>query len=247
MGQTTVSVTDATSTFTQVFNSSRVSMTDFIGDQATGQGADDFVVNGVFTKYGLVNGTQTQLVRAIFTKYNSQGFGGNIRVGVDANFDGNIEVFYGVVDSGSGRGITFQNPTGTSNTIGNTTLGTTYSTVTFSAINYNYTQVGTYGQVTFAMPISTLQSALATVGINITDTSFLRYIFGTSTNQNTINQDLYGVNGVSSTINFAVDGAFTEYQDFYGRVIPEPSTYAQVGLVLGMTAFIRYKRKKKVV
>jgi hypothetical protein len=241
------SVIDATSTFNAVLGPTRTALLDVVGDQVTGQGQDDFVVNGLYMKYGLVNGAQSQIVRAIFDKYESKGFGGYFRLGVDANGDGNVDLYYGVDDAGRSTGIMFQNPTGTSNTIGGTTLGSYYNKVSLTSTNYNYTSVSGDGQLTFIVVFSTVQSALSTLGITVDENTYMRYIFGTSTNLNTINQDLYGVNGLSSTATFTDSGAFSDYENFRGGrpIVPEPSTYAQVGAMLGMSVYVMYRKKKK--
>lgn len=242
------SVTDSTSTFNAILGPTRTALLDVVGDQVTGQGQDDFVVNGMYMKYGVVNGAQSQIVRAIFDKYESKGFGGYFRLGVDANADGNVDLYYGVDDAGRSTGIMFQNPTGTSNTIGGTTLGSSYNKVSLTSTNYNYTSVSGDGQLTFVIAFSTVQSALSTLGITVDENTYLRYIFGTSTNLNTINQDLYGVSGLNSTITFADSGAFSDYENFRGGrpIIPEPSTYVQVGVVMGMV-LIMLKRKGKLI
>lgn len=244
------SVLDATSTFSQPVNASRSIITDVIGDQATGQGADDFVVNGIYIKYGLLNGVQTQFVRAVFTNYQSKGFGGNFKVGVDANSDGSIDIVYGVIDSGANRGISFQVPTTGAVSVGSTSLGSVTSTTAFSSTNYSYTTLDfnpSYASLTFAIPFSSLQSVLASQGINITETSFLRNIYFTATNQGAINQDIYGVTGLNSTVRFDIGGGFTEYQNFNGGmpIIPEPSTYGfmMMSAALGFIGFRKWRKR----
>lgn len=247
------SVTDATTTFSQVRTATGVTMTDFLADQATGQGADDFVVNGIYLKYGLANGVYTQYVRAVFAQYNNKGFGGNFKVGIDANADGALDIVYGVVDTGSSssRGIAFQVPTTGAVSTGATSLGTATNVTAFSATNYNYSilDFGTnnYGMLTFAIPFSSVQSALAAQGIVIDQNTFLRSIFFTATNQGAINQDLYGTSGITNTLRFDSGGGFTEYQSFTGSVpvIPEPSTYGiiMISLFSGLYGFRRWRKK----
>jgi hypothetical protein len=244
------SVTDATSTFTQPVNSSRITMTDFLADQATGQGADDFVVNGIYVKYGLLNGVQTQFVRAVFTNYQSKGFGGNFKVGADANADGAIDIVYGVVDSGANKGIAFQVPTTGAVSVGSTSLGAVTSTTAFTSTNYSYTTLDfnpSYASLTFAVPFSSVQSALAAQGINVTENTFLRNIYFTATNAGAINQDIFGTSGINNTLRFDSGGGFTEYQSFTGAmpVIPEPATYLQMGILLAIAGYIKFKKTVK--
>lgn len=245
------SVLDATTSFSQIRTASGVTMTDFLADQATGQGADDFVVNGIYLKYGLINGVQNQLVRAVFTNYQNKGFGGNFKVAIDANADGALDLAYGVVDSGSGRGIVFQTPSTGAISTGATSLGATTSTISFTATNYSYTTLdfGTagYAMLTFAVPFSNIQTALAAQGINIDVNSFIRSIYFTATNQGAINQDIYGVSGINNTLRFDSGGGFTEYQSYTGTtpVIPESSTYGliMISLMSGFYGFIRWRKK----
>lgn len=245
------SVTDATTTFSQVRTATGVTMTDFLADQATGQGADDFVVNGIYLKYGLANGVYTQYVRAVFSQYNNKGFSGNFKVGIDANADGALDIVYGVVDTGSNRGIVFQTPTTGAVSTGATSLGTATNVIPFSSTNYNYgvLDFGTnnYGMLTFAIDFNSVQTALANRGITIDQNAYLRSIFFTATNQGAINQDIYGASGITNTLRFDSGGGFTEYQSFTGSVpvIPEPSTYGliMISLASGIYAFIRYRKK----
>jgi len=246
------SVLDATSTFSQPVNSSRVTMTDFLADQATGQGADDFVVNGIYIKYALVNGVQTQFVRAVFTNYQTKGFGGNFKVGVDANSDGAIDIVYGVVDSGANKGIAFQTPTTGAVSVGSTSLGAVTSTTAFTSTNYSYTTLDfnpSYGSLTFAISFSSVQAALSAQGIGVTENSFLRNIYFTATNAGAINQDIFGVSGINNTLRFDSGGGFTEYQNFNGSVpvIPEPSTYGfmMMSTIVGFIGFRKWRARNE--
>lgn len=244
------SVTDATTSFSQVRTATGITMTDFLADQATGQGADDFVVNGIYLKYGLANGVYTQYVRGVFTKYNNKGFGGNFKVGIDANSDGSLDIVYGAVDTGGNRGIVFQVPTTGAISTGATSLGSATSITAFTGTNYNYTtfDFGTsgYAMLTFAVPFSNIQNALASQGIIIDVNTLLRSIFFTSTNQGAINQDLYGTTGINNTLRFDSGGGFTEYQSFAGStpVVPEPSTYGliMVSLISGLYGFTKWRK-----
>lgn len=232
------SVTDATTSFSQVRTATGVTMTDFLADQATGQGADDFVVNGIYLKYGLSNGVYTQYVRGVFSAYQAKGFGGNFKVGIDANNDGALDLVYGVADTGGNRGIVVQLPTTGSISTGSTSLGSPTSVTPFSSANYSYTIMDfapSNGMLTFAISFSTIQNALAAQGITIDLNTYLRSVFFTATNQGAVNQDVYGVSGINNTLRFDNGGGFTEYQTFTGGVIPipEPSAYG-----LAMSGFL---------
>jgi hypothetical protein len=243
------SVTDATTSFSQVRTATGVTMTDFLADQATGQGADDFVVNGIYLKYGLTNGVQTQFVRAVFTNYQNKGFGGNFKVGIDANADGALDIVYGVVDTGSNRGIVFQTPTTGAVSTGSTSLGSATNVIPFSSTNYNYGVLdfgaNNYGMLTFTIDFNSVQTALANRGITIDQNAYLRSIFFTATNQGAINQDVYGASGITNTLRFDSGGGFSEYRTFTGSTIPipEPSMY---GLAMSGFLSILYFLQKNI-
>lgn len=105
--------------------------------------------------------------------------------------------------------------------------------------NFNYSQVTidnvARGMVTFALEFETLANTLsAATGIAITPDNFLRYVAFTSTQSNSINQDVMGTsNSSSSTVRYdAPGGGFSEYIDASGNPIPEPSTYGALLLTL---------------
>ncbi|HEY0945709.1 MAG TPA: PEP-CTERM sorting domain-containing protein [Opitutaceae bacterium] len=101
--------------------------------------------------------------------------------------------------------------------------------------------------MTFAVPFLYLQEALQDLsGVNITPSSFVRFIAFTSTQNNSINQDIFGSNGISGSVRFdAPGGGFTEYTDATGSPVPEPATYAQVGTLLGIGGFLWLKRRRQ--
>lgn len=244
-----VTVLDSTSTFTQPVLPNGSVMVDTIGDQQTGQGADDFIVNGFYFKYGTINGVQNQIVRVYLDKFNTKGFGGNLRIGVDANGDGSVDIFYGVSDTGSSPGIYFQNPTSTGTNVNvspsTTSLGSNYSLIAFNSNNYNYVASNTDAELTFALSFTSLQSNLAALGINITVDTYLRFIAFTSTQSNSINQDLYGTVGINNTQRFD-SGVFTDYYNFSGQrvIVPEPSMYGSILLGALLPAVVWLKRRK---
>lgn len=242
------SVTDATTSFSQVRAATGVTMTDFLADQATGQGADDFVVNGIYLKYGLSNGVYTQYVRGVFSAYQAKGFGGNFKVGIDANNDGALDLVYGVTDTGGNRGIVVQLPSTGSISTGSTSLGSPTSVTPFSSANYSYTIMdfnSNNGMLTFAIPFTVIQNSLAAQGIAIDQNTYLRSIYFTATNQGAVNQDIYGTSGITTTLRYDSGGGFTEYQNFTGATIPipEPSTYGLI-MIGFLSGFFIFKKQK---
>jgi hypothetical protein len=257
-----ISVTDATSTFTQMVSFSPNDpgytggtnyLSDPSTDQSTGQGADDFV-GGFYMK----SDSTTLMFRFYFNQYRSGGFGGNVRLGVDANGDGAVDVYFGVKDSGGGSGVVFQDPTGTSppanTTPNNSALGNVYGSVTLSSSNYNYvasaTQYGTAtypdSELTFALPFATLQSNLATLGVTIDTSSSLRFVAFTSTNTNTVTQDVLGMGAIKTYGDTAyTSGLFTDYYSADGsrHQVPEAATVAQTAVLLGLPGCLWLRRR----
>ena len=245
-----VTVTSPTSSFTQVKQADGTPLLDFLDDQQTGQGADDFTVNGFFMAYQAINGVQNQIVRMQLNVFDSRGFRGNLRLGIDADGDGDIDLFYGVTNQGSSAGIFFQNPgTGLNVSPSTTSLNPSYGQIALTATNYNYAVSDTVSgdaMLTFAIPFSTVQANLAANGVQVTSSTFLRFIAFTATQENSINQDMYGVQGISGATRFdSFGGGFTEFQNFDGQtpVVPEPSTYGMILIGTIMTFFSLRKLK----
>ena len=252
----TVSVNDSITSFTQFTQPGGDLFKDILGDQQTGQGQDDFTVDGFYFNYGLLStGEYAQLIRVRLNVYDANlGFTGNLRVGIDANLDGSVDLFYGVKGYGSTnqRGIVFQNPTNTGinfNVSPSTTaLDSIYNRTAFTTTNYSYTAVNDStndAYLTFAVPFIQINDALNMLGQEITIDSYVRLIAFTSTQDNTINQDVYGTSGVTS-IRFDEGGGFTEARNFYGDipVVPEPSTYGAIFMGALLAVNFLYKKFK---
>jgi hypothetical protein len=257
-----ISVSDPTSSFTQMVGFSAADpgytagtnyLSDIGGDQGTGQGADDFV-GGLYMQ----SDSTTLMFRFYFNQYRSQGFSGNVRLGVDANGDGAVDIYFGVKDSGSGSGVVFQDPTGTSppanTTPNNSALGNVYGSVALSSANYNYVassvQYGsaTYpdAELTFAMPFATLQSNLSTLGIAIDTSTSLRFVAFTATNTNTVTQDVLGLGAIKTYGDTAyTSGLFTDYYSADGsrRQVPEAATVAQTAVLMALPGYFWIRRR----
>lgn len=234
-----LTVTSSTADYEQVVGISGSLLTDVLNDQQTGQGSDDFSVNGFFMNYETVNGVLTQFVRFQFNVFDSKGFRGNVRLGVDANYDGDIDLFYGVTVTGGNNnsGIFFQNPgTGLNISPSTTSLLSSYGRVALTSDNYSYTVsdvISDDSMLSFAVSFNSINSALNNLGININEDSYLRYVAFTSTQDNSINQDLYGSTVVNTSIRFD-EGVFTEYSNFSGNIpiVPEPQVYGAIFMTL---------------
>jgi hypothetical protein len=106
-----------------------------------------------------------------------------------------------------------------------------------------------YASLTFAVPFTSVQSALNTLGINVTENTFLRNIYFTATNAGAVNQDIFGVSGINNTLRFDSGGGFAEYQNFNGGmpIIPEPSTYGfiMMSVALGFIGFRKWRKRNE--
>lgn len=271
-----VSVTDNVSTFSKLEALGGGYLSDATYDQQTGQGADDFVGDsannhyGFYFKGGQIGGEDSLVFRFRLNELGAQQgtpkFTGNIRLGVDGDGDGNIDLYFGV-STGQAQTpqIVFQNPTGTAtnaNTSPSTSgLGTSYGTIATTASNYSYTEA-TDGSayhtnkpnqpnpdafLTFAISFNTFKTYLEAQlgGQTITMESFVRFVAFSSTQGNAVNQDVYGLGTLSNTANanlrFDQGGGFTNYYSPNGSVIPEASTAAQaaVFLLTGLSVAVR--------
>lgn len=273
----TVNVTDAVSTFSTLEAINGGILSDPTYDQQTGQGADDFVGDGAngyygfYYKFGQISGVDSLVFRVrlnlLGLQQGTPKFTGNIRIGIDGDGDGSVDLYFGV-STGVGQvpEITFQNPTGTAvdaNTSPNTSaLGTDYGAIASTASNYYYSEVtdgsayytnkvgtpNTDAFLTFAISFSTFKTYLEAQlsGVTITLDSYLRFLAFSSTQGNAVNQDVYGINGIG-TVRYDLGGGFTNYYSTSGKVIPEASTVAQAAaFVLSGLGVVLWRRKRAV-
>ncbi len=228
LAQVTVSQTTLTG-FSVPNSVSGTPMTEATYDQQTGQGADDFVGDGVGGYYGFYyaatqtnfgTGAENAMVFRFRLNAVATSFTGNIRLGVDGNMDGKVDLYFGI-STGQGQtpAIVFQNPTGTApdaNTSPNTSaLGTVYGSIATNTTNFSYIQAPDGSQyhtnkvaqpnpdmwLTFALPFSTFASVLGTQTGTTIDWNFtyLAYVAFSSTQGNAVNQDVYGIPKITST------------------------------------------------
>jgi hypothetical protein len=286
----TVGVTDNVSTFSTLESINSSIMSDPTYDQQTGQGADDFVGDGAngyygfYYKFGQIdfgtgNGSEDAMVfrfrlNDLGLQQGTPKFTGNIRIGVDGDGDGNVDLFFGVsTTQAQAAEIVFQNPTGTAvdaNTSPSTSsLGTSYGNTAGTSANFSYTEVtdgsayytnkpaqpNTDAFLTFAISFSTFKTYLEAQlapGTVITLDSFLRFLAFSSTQGNAVNQDVYGLGSLSVTANadmrFDEGGGFTNYYSANGKVIPEPATVVQFSAFalsgLGVVCWRRRRARK---
>lgn len=112
-------------------------------------------------------------------------------------------------------------------------------------------QTNDEGVMSWALPVSAINNALAEAatqtglsylsGVTISPSSFLLWVAFTATQNNSVNQDAYGIKaGDAQTTPW---NSFTSYMDAFGRPVPEPATY---GLFLGggLGAFLLLRRRR---
>lgn len=182
-------------------------------------------------------------------------------VGIDADLNGSLDVFLGANFQGSTTELSIRDAGTGQNISPNTT--SVSSTPAYSyvpgTLNYDYRMVnylldgGTTNDVTtttagdadyyvsFFMPLQDIATFLLTQGISITDSSPLRYVLATSTQANSLNQDLGGIQGsVNSTLTWVQLGGFTPMITSSGTLVPEPS--CMLLLAAGLFPILRRRR-----
>lgn len=184
-------------------------------------------------------------------------------VGLDANGDAVLDAFIGLGMQGSSSTLGIYAPGNSANTSPSTTsIASAASTAyTISASNYNYRAVnhandgGTTNDATtttaddpdyylsFMVNFRDIVNFLGTKNISITDQTGLRYVLATSTQHNSLNQDLGGVNGgVNSTQTWVQLSGFSQTITASGTpLIPEPSS-ALLGASTLILACLRRRR-----
>jgi hypothetical protein len=270
VAQVAVSVTDTTG-WTAWAKADLSLMSEITTDQQTGQGADDFAADasyaGFYQKAGTIGGADHILFRARFDKFDGAdqwGNGGNFGIGMDANGDGAIDLIM-MMSEGSGnpnnrtRTLTFGDPgtganTGPSTTTWSFPTQTAINLVTNSTYDVHQTTDGSMLNGTadmflsFAVSFANLQAAIRAYTPQTTFTmtydTRMSYIGFTSTQANSLNQDLFGTTGnTSSTLTWAQLGAITGPANAWG-VVPEPATYVQMAMFVLAGGLVAHRRRK---
>lgn len=200
---------------------------------------------------------------------NPPGFTGAIWVGLMLDGNDSIDLFAGVIRKGPTSQIGFYNPGTGSNISPSTTSivdGSPLYSEVISASNYLFTPVtvGPSGNdpvsggtadisgdgntdyfATWVLPFSQLQASAAARGFSgVTSNTPIRFVVGTSEQSNSINQDLNGTSGnTTSTSTFATLGALSPTVTMGGGVVPEPSVLSYSLLALAFFYLSARRRK----
>lgn len=227
---------------------------DALNDQQTGHASSDIVGNGpnpgfmtMFDPGKSASATDGYVAfRVRLDEAGKKGaFDHNLWVGMDADLNGSVDVFFGVITQGNRNFIGLFGPGKGANSSPSTTTieSTPYTSYTIGPDNYNYRAVddridggttndlspGTTGDIdyylSFMFPFQDVVDFLALdtwqgkskPQISMTDSTALQYMLATSTNINSLNQDF----GVFSPV-VTVSGLplFTPVE----RNVPEIST-----------------------
>lgn len=245
---------------------------DFMADQQTGDPASDIVGTGsdfgFFTTFN-DNGNASRTDGTLGFRIRLDDHGGNSNnisfsrnawIGMDADFDGDLDAFLGLNMQGSAAILGIYAPGAGSNTSPNTTSIANNASITYpiTSSNYNYRPVnyltdgGTTNDLTtnksgdtdyyvsFMVAFSDVVAFLKSRSISITDQSPVRYVVATSTQSNSLNQDLGGVNGgINSNTTWTQNGGFTPVVDATGIAIPEPGPHLLAIAGILASSFIR--------
>lgn len=197
---------------------------------------------------------------------NPPGYTGALWVGFMFDAGDSIDLFTGYINKNSTNTLGFYDPGAGANTSPSTTTvvdNTPLYSEVVTASNFLWTPVtvgptgndpvtggindiGSYGGVdyfaTWVLSFNSLRAAALTQGFTITSSSAFRFVVGTSEQPNSMNQDLNGVSGgTTSTSTFATLGAVSPTVTSLGGVIPEPSS--SLLAMLGMMALLARRRR----
>ena len=200
---------------------------------------------------------------------NPAGFEHFMGVGIDANADGALDLFLAVENSGNPDRVGIFDAGPDANTSPSTTSIESSPLVSYalSVSNYDFGEVDaiidptattfdidadgdTDHFLTWVIPFADLVTALTGQGINgFDDTAGMRFVLGSSTQPNALNQDLGGPDGeTSSTSTWSTLGALSSTATAIGGFspIPEPSTATLVSLgLLALAASARPRHRPR--
>ncbi len=239
---------------------------DPVADHQTGLSQGDFVSSpgnpGFFIQTFTIGSTDYLAFRIVMDNLPSNS-NLNIRLGLDADINGSIDLFFGPTFSGATfTGISFVAP-GTGLNISPSTTSVNPTPVLtiapanafFHSASVNQTNYPGWvtqntsadGMLSFAVPIANINSALAAVGSSatVTSTSLLRWVAFTANQQNSINQDVYGLgNTKDKIVADTIYASFSQIMNPQGQPIPEPGAYG-VLLGFGLSGLFLLRRRRR--
>ncbi|HSP43361.1 MAG TPA: PEP-CTERM sorting domain-containing protein [Luteolibacter sp.] len=183
-------------------------------------------------------------------------------IGIDAGLSDALDVFIAITNQGNTSKIGIHAPGSSANTSPSTTSinSTAWKSYDTTSSNFNYRPVDSQSDggdnddltpsstgdpdyyLSFLIPFADLVDYMAGISIDIDDESPLRFAVATSTQINTLNQDLGGVDGgINSNLTWSELGGFTPWISATGQVVPEPSTTL---ISLGMLGGLLLRRRR---
>lgn len=101
--------------------------------------------------------------------------------------------------------------------------------------------------ISFAIPLGDINAALAQIsaGFTIDDDTLMRWVAFTATQNNSINQDVYGIGGTTAEWN-STYASFLPLMDSHGRPVPEPATFVSAGVLLLGAAGLGLRRRSRL-
>ena len=180
------------------------------------------------------------------------GFSRVVLVGIDADGDGDIDLFVGPDNQGNPKEIRIWDPgTGLNTTPNNTTIVDSGISFAESGSNYDWSGVSVLDAsmtgstdpradldatgsgedmfLTFMVPFDLIVQQLALQGITVTANTPLSYVVGSSNQPNALNEDLSGVGAFDPNMTFASLGVISTA----AAAVPEPA--AGVLALLGLS------------
>jgi len=197
---------------------------------------------------------------------NPSGFGHFMGVGIDADADGALDLFLAVENSGNPDQVGIFDAGAGANTSPSTTsiVSSPLASYALSVSNYDFGDVNatidptattfdidadgdTDQFLTWVVPFADLVAALAGQGIpGFDDGSAMRFVLGSSTQPNALNQDLGGPNGgTSSTSTWSTLGAFSNSATAAGGFAPIPEPNMATLVSLGLLALAVSARRTR--